>query len=158
MPLEMPEKDNTFVLKVSLTLSPMGPLAAPDYLPRGGSACGRCRGRGPRTLHRCQAPRSDLNLGPGFRTKRLGCHPPSGAPGSSSEFHFLPPAPAPPPHTLEPAHTHPVGRQTGSQTAAVSQMPLSQSTWSPRGTNGGQGGAPVGWLQCVPSPGPMSLG
>lgn len=33
MPLEMPEKDNTFVLKVSLTLSPMGPLAAPRLPP-----------------------------------------------------------------------------------------------------------------------------
>lgn len=77
MPLEMPEKDNTFVLKVSLTLGPNGPLAAPDYLPRGRLSLWPLQGEGPSwvglsTLHRCQAPHNDLNLGPGFRTKCLG--------------------------------------------------------------------------------------
>lgn len=35
MPLEMPEKDNTFVLKVSLPAGPTDPLAAPSHLPHG---------------------------------------------------------------------------------------------------------------------------
>lgn len=73
MPLEMPEKDNTFVLKVSLTLSPMGPLAAPDYLLCGSFSLWPLQGEGPswvglRILPRCQAPRNNLNPGPGFRT------------------------------------------------------------------------------------------
>lgn len=86
MPLEMPEKDNTFVLKVSLTLSPMGPLAAPDYLPvtaaGGGVPVEWVLGpytdvRGQLAQHTCY-----VSLGLGFRTKHLGCHPPSGAPSS----------------------------------------------------------------------------
>lgn len=35
MPLEMPEKDNTFVLKVSPTPGPTDPLAVPGHLPHG---------------------------------------------------------------------------------------------------------------------------